>query len=369
MIKKIKEGSATISAYISKKISKELPVFYNPIMKLNRDISVMVLNALEIPSMEIADILAGTGIRSVRFEKEVSGFIINKIHANDNSKTAVEAIKENIKGNRCEKVFVHNKDANLFMIESKGFDYIDIDPFGTPNPFIDSAVKRVSRNGIIAVTATDTSALSGTYPAACRRKYFARPIRNELKHEAGVRILIRKVQLIAAQYGKALIPIFSYSKDHYFRVFFRNKKGKSAVDDIIHNHRFLRFCNRCRRFEFSNTNKGVCCETSMEYAGPMWSGSLFDKELVDKIAEINRKGEDIAFIDIIRKESELDIPFFYDLHSIAKTFKLSYNPKKTDLIKKIKNEGFRAEETHFSGTAIKTDMPHKDFVGIIKQTR
>ncbi|MCU0373510.1 MAG: ATP-binding protein, partial [Ignavibacteria bacterium] len=42
-----------------------------------------------------------------------------------------------------------------------GFDYIDIDPFGSPCPFLDAAIKRLSRGGILAVTATDTSALAG----------------------------------------------------------------------------------------------------------------------------------------------------------------------------------------------------------------
>ena len=37
------------------------------------------------------------------------------------------------------------------------FDYIDIDPFGSPNPFLAAAIGRITRNGIVAVTATDTA--------------------------------------------------------------------------------------------------------------------------------------------------------------------------------------------------------------------
>ena len=48
-------------------------------------------------------------------------------------------------------------------------------------------------------------------------------------HETGIRILIRKIQLIGAQYNKALTPIFSYSKEHYFRVFLKCEKGKEAA--------------------------------------------------------------------------------------------------------------------------------------------
>ena len=101
---------------------------------------------------------------------------------------------------------VQDKDANMFILESSGFDYIDIDPFGSPNFLLDSSVKRISRGGILAVTATDTSALAGSYPDACRRKYWAEPLRSEMMHEAGLRILIRKGQLIGAQFEKALTP-------------------------------------------------------------------------------------------------------------------------------------------------------------------
>ena len=43
-------------------------------------------------------------------------------------------------------------------------------------------------------------------------------------HEIGLRILIRRVQLAGSVYDKALIPILSYSKEHYMRVFFKCEK-------------------------------------------------------------------------------------------------------------------------------------------------
>ena len=46
MFKIINEGDIKFHAPVEKKISKSLPVFYNPIMKLNRDISILLLNAL-----------------------------------------------------------------------------------------------------------------------------------------------------------------------------------------------------------------------------------------------------------------------------------------------------------------------------------
>jgi len=46
MYRLIKEGTAIIKISKKEKISKKLPVFYNPIMKFNRDISVLLLNSI-----------------------------------------------------------------------------------------------------------------------------------------------------------------------------------------------------------------------------------------------------------------------------------------------------------------------------------
>ena len=55
---------------------------------------------------------------------------------------------------------------------------VDIDPFGTPSPFIESAAISAKAGGMLCVTATDTSALCGTYKEPCIRKYNSMPLKN-----------------------------------------------------------------------------------------------------------------------------------------------------------------------------------------------
>jgi tRNA (guanine26-N2/guanine27-N2)-dimethyltransferase len=48
------------------------------------------------------------------------------------------------------------------MYSKRGeFDVVDIDPYGTAAPFIDSAVQTVSDGGLICLTCTDLAVLSG----------------------------------------------------------------------------------------------------------------------------------------------------------------------------------------------------------------
>gem|GEM_PF-3242496 len=121
----IKEGSAIIRIKKAKKISKEMEVFYNPIMNLNRDIAILLLQ--QLPPMHLCDPLAASGVRSIRFAKELK---YKSIAINDINKKAVKSIKNNLKFNKLnnkKKLKIYNDDANLFLLNSKGFDYIAID--------------------------------------------------------------------------------------------------------------------------------------------------------------------------------------------------------------------------------------------------
>lgn len=330
MHKVIEEGKARVKVFEGK-ISAKLPVFYNPVMKLNRDITVYLLNSVEKKHMKILLPLAGTGVRGIRLLKELDKGRIKELVMNDLNPRCLKVIRHNLKLNDV-KAEVHNEEANRFMLNSKGADYIDIDPFGSPNNFLDAAIKSISREGILAVTATDTAALCGTARKACLRKYWAEPLRNELMHEIGLRILIRKVQMIGAQYDKALIPIFSYAKEHYMRVFFAVNKGKEKVNSLLKKH--LMFGN----------------------AGPLWSGPLWDKRLAAKMAKRDEK-----ILKIIGDEAKIDSIGFFHMHKMVRGRKVARLPKKDELMKEIRKAGFRAAETHFSPEAIKTDMPEEDF--------
>ncbi len=337
-------------------VSSQMPVFYNPQMTMNRDISILLLNAADKTDMQICDLLAGSGIRSIRFLLELKKGKIKNITINDYDKESYEAIKKNLELNKIKSVYINvtNKEADLLLIESSGFDYIDIDPFGTPNPFLEISVKRISRDGILAVTATDTSALCGTYENACKRKYWATPLRNELMHEIGIRILIRKVQLIGAHHKKALIPIFSYAGDHYMRIYLRCDKGKTKVDEVLKLHK-----------HFHDTINDI------KDVGPLWTGKLWDEKLVKQMLKEADKSKIYSeagkFIHEISREAEVDalgVVGFYDLPKISKLLKI-HVPKKELVIGKIRKAGFKVADTHFARNGLKSDIGYEELKKIL----
>lgn len=330
----ITEGTAKILVAKEKKISKDLPVFYNPDMKLNRDIAILLLNAIDKKNLKIADILVGTGVRSIRFVKELKKDKIEEILINDADKNSFNIIKKNLKLNKIKsKIKVFNREANKLLVESEGFDYIDIDPFGSPNPFLDISIKKLRNNSILAVTATDTAALCGTSPKACLRKYWAVPLHDEQMKETGARILARKVQLVGSQYDKALIPIFCHATQHYIRIYFNCKTRKTDVDNLLKQHKF-----------FENNN------------GPIWTGQLWDALLVSKMLKNCKNNKELfALLKIISKECNFSFVGFYDIYDICSKLKVNL-PKREELLSKIKQEGYFASETHFSYRGVKSDI-------------
>ena len=99
----IKEGKAAIKIKKADKISKEMDVFYNPIMKINRDISILLLNAIDNENMQIALPLAGSGIRGMRFLKELRKNKVKSVSFNDYSAKAVASMKNSLKLNKLKK--------------------------------------------------------------------------------------------------------------------------------------------------------------------------------------------------------------------------------------------------------------------------
>lgn len=345
----IMEGSVTAWVPRAEKISSEMEVFYNPVMRLNRDVTVLVLRALGLmgrmprEGWRIASPLAGSGVRECRLLSELPVEMLDAIRINDISEDAVALIKRNIARNEqrlnCDDIEVSCNEANRFLSEGRGYSYIDIDPFGSPNPFLDTAVKRLRRGGVLGVTATDTSALSGTYPKACERKYWSTPLRNHLMHEVGLRILVRKVQLVAGQYERALTPIYAYSKDHYMRVFFACASGRHRVDEILVQHQYLVYDAARQRLRAAARPTGV-------WAGPLWTGALWDAQLAARVAEESEDARNERILSTIAEEAKAPVIGFYHLNLVRK---LGREPKrKRDLL-----ERRGVWPTHFEGNAVR----------------
>ncbi|HIO41546.1 MAG TPA: tRNA (guanine(10)-N(2))-dimethyltransferase [Aquifex sp.] len=375
---RIEEGSALVEVpkKVVEHITERNEVFYNPAMAVNRDLTVLLLRVFvkeKDRPIKVAEPLAASAIRSIRILKEVPN--VEKVYINDISLDALKYAKRNLELNRIDpaKVEIWNEDANVFLLKTKYFDYIDIDPFGTPVDFLDATAKALAHRGVAGITATDTAPLSATYPKTCLRRYFAKPIENEFYHEVGLRILIKKVAEFFFQYDIPIEVLFSYSYLHHFRVFVKRYRGARRVDEIMKTSiGYLLYCHKCLyrgtipfdRLRELDTTCPVCGH-KLDFAGPLWVGKLWNEQYVEGMLEelpnIRHQKETEKLLKVIREESRLQTVGFYTLSALGKAFKLPSLPRKRDVLKILSGV-----PTHFSGEGFRTNLDHKEVIERIK---
>jgi len=361
----IKEGKTEILVFKKKgskrgPSSKDKEPFYNPSMELNRDLSVIVNQWFVNSSkkhVHLLDGLAASGIRGIRFLNEIDGDF--DVTINDWNQQAFSLIKKNIELNKQKKDIASNKNLNVLLSENK-YHYIDIDPFGSPIYFVDSAVRSVYNNGIIACTATDTASLCGVYPKVCLRRYGAQPFHSYMMHEIGLRILLGVICREAAKYDKGIEPIISYSTDHYFRVYVQLKKGKKYADKSMED------------FSVIDPKEIALFSDNIKHnVGPLWLGKLHNKKAVKEIRtqlfekELNSKHPLWKLLSLFEEEANAP-PFFHTTNDIASFLKIP-TPEMKNIFEKLTSKDFTAVRTHFSPTGFKTNAPIDEIKEVFKE--
>ncbi|MGC9516516.1 MAG: tRNA (guanine(10)-N(2))-dimethyltransferase [Methanomicrobiales archaeon] len=364
--KTINEGKVSIKVPVFDKVSSKAPVFYNPVMELNRDLSIIALNQYQEEvghEINICDAFGGSGIRGVRYSKEVKS---ENVITNDINPLAIDFAQKNIDLNQACNVKVCQEDANILLRRCKGkFDVVDIDPFGTPSYFIESSAISLKSGGLLCVSATDTSSLCGTYKKPCIRKYSAKPLKTEYCHENGIRILAGFIARVFAKYKKSVEVKFSHSTEHYMRMYLKIEKGAKRTDESLKNIGFLLHCKQCLHREIVNgfapylNSHCPVCGGKFNTAGPLWLGKIFDYEFIKgmlnktETIEINKKNEALKILNKCLDESQ-GPPTFFDVHEISRKHKISA-PSMDAILSELANQGYFASKTHFKPTGIRTN--------------
>src|SRR5450756_1178404 len=136
----ITEGTTNVEVPVPDETSSFPPssvaVFYNPAMKTNRDLAVAAIACFskDDPKYSYLDALSASGIRGLRIGNEVG---LNTTMS-DWEEKSVELIKRNIELNNLTNCTALRRNANVVMFDGS-FDIIDLDPFGTPAPFLEAA--------------------------------------------------------------------------------------------------------------------------------------------------------------------------------------------------------------------------------------
>lgn len=335
---------------------------------------------------KVLEALSASGLRSLRYACEVEG--IGQVVALDNDKVSVEACQRNIKFNgsvACAKVESHLADARVYMLtHPKEFDVVDLDPYGSPSVFLDSAVQSVVDGGILMCTATDMAVLCGGNGEVCYSKYGSYPLRGKYCHEMALRIMLACIESHANRYKRYIVPVLSVQMDFYLRVFVRVYTSASAMKNTPLKLSYVYQCTGCDSFHLQPVGRTISKNNSSRYlpgfgpvvsqecsdcgkkynmGGPIWSASIHDQEWVTSIlADVKSKKDRypaynrISAVLTTISEELPDVPLFLSLHNLCSTLKCT-SPSAVIFRSAVINAGYRISGSHVNPLGLKTDAP------------
>ncbi|EMP37224.1 N(2),N(2)-dimethylguanosine tRNA methyltransferase [Chelonia mydas] len=351
--------------------------------------------------VRILEALAASGLRSIRFAKEVPG--LRAVVANDFSSKAVELMARNIQFNEVGHLVTSSlADARMLMYQQKAekhpFDIIDLDPYGSPATFLDAAVQAACFL-VLSIRGAVTSLLHlrSEAPSGCPRLWnLGRdPSRLDFRileqaaprprfHTQALRIILHSLDQRANCYQRYIMPLLSVSADFYIRVFVRVFTGQATVkasaskQALVYNcvgcgtHRFQRLgkmTSHGSNFKYSAASGppvGPSCEhchQRHQLGGPMWAEPLHDLAFVQRVLSAlgsnpGRFGTQDRIQGVLSMVTEelSDVPLYYTLDCLSSTIHCN-TPSLLQFRSALLHAGYRVSLSHACKNAIKTDAP------------
>lgn len=348
------------SGSINEKVPPKDPAFFNPKAKLNRDFSIIAYSAFlknfDGPKIFLEG-LSGIGARGIRVANELSN--IEQVIINDLNPKALElAIKSASLNNLQNFQTSENEVCRFFSTFSKKGErgtIVDIDPFGSPAKYIDCGIRATMHGGILSTTATDLQVLHGLFRDACKRRYGGVPVKTEYSNEIAIRLILGCIRVIAARLDIEIIPLFVESDLHYYRTYVRILNRPDQNENIG----YILHCKTCGNRKVINEQEKSCeiCNGSVDLAGPLWIGQLFEKQFLETVKDeipnyiVDKNCEKVISKSILESEKP---GTYFTLDEIASKMKVS--PLRLDrAISKLESNGFVASPTSLNPTGFRTN--------------
>jgi tRNA (guanine26-N2/guanine27-N2)-dimethyltransferase len=296
------------------------------------------------------DGLGATGIRGIRMALALPAD--TQVTINEINPYSLQLITDQAALNHVTPEIL-NQDVRS-LLSCRRFDYVDIDPYGSPAPFVHAAFAAAKRTSYAAVTATDKATLCGVHPAACWRRYGAVNRRGEAMKELGLRVLIGHLVRVAASHEVGAIPLISYSYDHYFRVYLRLREGARHADEALSHIGWV-------GWDDGWVVAGFDAPRPQDWRGPMWNGPLLEAPVVRSMAQslsdvlLDRPREVRRLLRLLSTEAVAP-SLYYECGRRCHHLGMP-QPAIAAVFAELDTLGYQAMKTHFDPDGFKTDAP------------
>ena len=275
--------------------------FFRPESRPSRDLGVLLARHLaaqrrsdrpEAPGLRVLDLMAGCGIRSLRYGVEAGAA---EVWANDADPDRLPLLKANLAGlgaGRCTTRTAQKLLAGCLLREQR-FDLIDLDAFGCPSALVPLALEALAFDGVLYLASTDGRSPTGHDRPAAIRSLGAAARAHPASWELALRLQLGVQARAAWVLGRGLEPLFSFSEGRTFRtaVRLRRKPAPQAERQLG----LLAHCHGCgdqqvqSLVQLRQWRPCPCpdqARASLSVSGPLWIGPLQDPASLDSMAAL-----------------------------------------------------------------------------------
>jgi tRNA (guanine26-N2/guanine27-N2)-dimethyltransferase len=179
-----------------------------------------------------------------------------------------------------------------------------------------------------------------------------------------------------AKHHVGFLPLLAHRTAHYLRAYALARRRVAAVDTAIRQLGFLYHCFNCLHRGFVvrvNEVPDKCenCGKPNSYAGPLWTGPLFDSEFVQAltIEALVRQRKDLGELSQLASGMTAESrapPLYFVVDTVCDKYGLPM-PRGTLVAKVLNERGYLAVPSHFRPNAIRTNCPLSVFVKTVRE--
>ena len=160
-----------------------------------------------------------------------------------------------------------------------------------------------------------------------------------------MRILLAYLAREARTLGRAIHPRIAYALDHHVRAYVDVREAAAETDPV------------------SVIDPATCDGARVGGSGPfgpLWLGPIFDPALVARLEvppTAERPKELGRFLERIREEADVAVPFYYEPNVLAGHLGLRSPPSIVEFRGALEARGYRTARTHARPEGVRTDAP------------
>lgn len=350
--------------------------FFRPESRPSRDLGVLLAQQLaaqrrsdrpEAPGLRVLDLMAGCGIRSLRYGVEAGAAEVWANDADPDRLALLEANLAGLGGGRCTTRTAQKLLAGCLLREQR-FDLIDLDAFGCPSALVPLALEALAFGGVLYLASTDGRSPTGHDRPAAIRSLGAAARAHPASWELALRLQLGVQARAAWVLGRGIEPVFSFSEGRTFRTAVRlRRKPGSQAERLLG---LLAHCHGCgdqqvqSLVQLRQWRPCLCPDQAnarLSISGPLWIGPLQDPASLEALASAS--GASSASLSpagarlLAQLQRDDGLPArCWPLDELAKRIG-GGPPPLGDLVEALRQQGWSAQASGVMPAQLRSDAP------------